>query len=392
MLTLQQLINPVTEDEALETVLTMLGEAGLQTTSWQPGSVQLTILRLFSRVWARLTTTVGEIAAGGFTTLASSPFLTLLARHVYDLERLDPIPAVGRVTLTSSPGAPVHSWVAGDLIVSNLEEGADNAITYTITESGSLGPNQSLSFEFRADAAGSDANLPPAIPLFLWTPLVGVTATNPALAPDSNTWITTPGEDAESDSRLLARCIGRWARLTYGNTDGAYRGWALEALPALQRVTIASAPGDGTVTVIGATALGPITTEQAEEIKDYLDGTTDGIGRRPINDIVDVVPATAQADPPLTVTAYIVASEIDVAPSAIVQALQAYIGSIPIGGVRIQGTQGRVLFSELLCRAQEVAGVRSVSLSIAGDVLLADDEIYTPTISVVAHPVSPGVA
>ncbi len=396
MLTLEQLTTPVTEDEALQSILTTLDQLGFQATSWQTGAIQLTILRLFARVWSSLTDTITLIAAGGFTTLAAttegaSPYLTLLAKYVYDIERNEPVATVGQILLTSSAAAPVLNFLAGDIIISDAAEGTDGANTYTCTEGGTLGPGSTLSVEFKADVAGAAGNIAPATTLYLWTALVGITATNPALVPTSNTWVTTPGADEEDDSRLLARCLGRWSRLTYGNTNGAYAGWALEALPALTRVTVDSAAGDGTVTIIGATALGGIDAGQITTIEDYINGVSDGVGRRPINDIVVAVAPTTVTTPAIVITAYVVSSVFDTAASTITAALLNYIGSLPIGGVRLQGVQGKVLFSKLVQTAQDQEGVRSVDFTApVEDILLNPDEIYLPAITVNIQAVAPG--
>jgi uncharacterized phage protein gp47/JayE len=395
MLTLQQMVTPVTEDQALATLLETLSQLGFQATSWQSGSIQLIMLRLFARVWARVSDTVALIAAGGFTTLAAqtsgaSGFLTLLARYFYSLERIPAQPTIGKILLTSSAGAPVAGpWLPGDLIVSDSPDGTAGARTYTCTEGGTLGPDSTISIEFKADVAGVDSNIAPATTLYMWTPLVGVTATNPALLP-SNTWITTPGEDEEADGRLLLRCLGRWERLTYGNTDGAYVGWALEALPALTRVTIGAAAGDGTVRIIGATALGALDAGQIATIEDYVNGVTDGVGRRPINDIVTAESAVIQTSPALNITTYATAGVQTTIAAAQTTALIAYIGSLPIGGVRLQGTQGRVIFSELVRITQSQVGARSVDFNISSDVLLDVNEIYLPTITIDVQPVAPG--
>lgn len=397
MLTLEQLTTPVTEDDALDTILQILSQLGFQATAWESGSIQLIMLRLIARVWSRVTDTITQIARGGFTTLAGntdgtrSPYLTLLATHVYNIERLEAQYTIGKVLLTSSAGAPIHTFAAGDIIVANAEDGDDDAVTFINTEGGTLNPASSLSIEFKASVAGAASNIAPATPLFLWTPLVGVTPTNPALVPDSNTWITTPGADEESDDRLMARCIAKWARLSYGNVQGAYVGWALEALPALTRVQVAGAAGNGTVRIIGATALGAIDASQITIIQDYVNGVSDGVGRRPINDIVTAQGAVTVTTPAITVTAYATASAQDTAASVISAALLTFFGSLPIGGVRLQGNQGRVLFDDIMDVAKHAKdGVRSVDLSITDDVLLSEGQIYTPSVTVNVLPVAPG--
>lgn len=396
MLTLEQMITPVTEDEALQTILDILSQAGFQATSWQSGSIQILTLRLFAKIWSKVAGQISLIAAGGFTTLAATtnggtPFLRLLAKYFYDIDYLPAQATIGQVLLTASAAAPVTTWSAGDIIVSDSPVGTDGAQTYTITTGGSLSPGNAASYEFKANVPGAAGNIAPGTTLYLWTPLVGITPTNPALVPDSNTWVTTPGQDEESDARLLMRCIGRWSRLSYGNVQGAYVGWALEALPALTRVQVAGAAGDGTVRIIGATALGAIDSGQQATIVDYINGVTDGKGRRPINDIVSAEGAATVTSPAITVTAYATPAAQDLASPTITAKLLTFFGQQPIGGVRLQGNQGRILYDDILDTAKHaLAGVRSVSLSITDDVLLNPGEIYIPTITVNVLPVAPG--
>lgn len=391
MLTLEQLTTPVSEDDAMATILAVLTQLGFQATSWQSGAIQLTVLRLFAKTYSGLTTLVSDIAAGGFAALASTGWLTLLAKYVYGLDRIAAQSTVGQVVLTSSAAAPVHTWITGDIIVADQPQGTDNANTYTVTVPGTLAPGTSAAFEFKADVPGAAGNIAPGTTLYLWTPLVGVTPTNPVLAPPNNsTWITTPGADEESNQRLAARCLARWSRLTYSNVDGAYVGWALEALPAITRITIGSAAGDGNVKIYAATALGPITGPQATTVANYVNGIADGIGRRPINDIVSVLAPSVLTTPPIVIDAYVESAQVPTAAAAITNALNTYIGSLPIGGTRLQFSQGRVIYSELVALSQDQTGIRSVALSISSDVLLNPDQIYQPTITVNVHPVAPG--
>jgi uncharacterized phage protein gp47/JayE len=398
MLTLQQLINPPTEDEVLATILATLQQLGFEATSWQDGAIQLTILRTVAKLLAALGGTIQTVAAGGFTVLAgsgeiagTSAFLKLLALYVYNITPGEATATVGQVLLTSIPAAPLYTIAVGDLVVSDQPSGTAGANTYTNTTGGTLAPGSTLSLEFKADSAGQDANIATGTTLYLWSPLAGVDASCPAYL-SLGTWITTPGSDEESDASLVAKCIGQWSQLTYGNINGAYEVWARKALPALTRVSVQSAAGDGTVVLVGATALGPLTAPQCTTILEYIDGTTDGVGRRPLNDIVSVIPATTLSLPALTIEAYVTSDVIDSIASDMSAALLAYIGTIPIGGTKLTiPSVGVVLFEELGAIAQRMTGVRKAMLSISADIPLGATEIYTPTITVNVHPVQPGV-
>lgn len=398
MLTLQQLITPPTEDEVLGTILVALGQMGFEATAWQDGSIQLTILRTLARLMAALGVTIQQVAAGGFTVLAgsgeianTSPFLALLARYVYNITPGEATSTVGQVLLTSIAAAPLYTIAAGDLVVSDQPAGTAGANTYTNTGGGTLAPNSTLSLEFKADSAGQVANIPTGTTLYLWTPLAGVTPSNPAYLA-LGTWITTPGEDKESDASIVAKCLGQWSQLTYGNINGAYEVWARKALPALTRVSVQSAAGDATVILVGATALGPLTGPQCTTITNYIKGLTDGIGRRPINDIVSTIPATTLSSPSLVVDAYVTSDVIDTIAATMSNALLAYIGTVPIGGTILTvATAGVVIYSEMVKLAKALPGVRKVAFNISADIILGATQIYTPSITVNVHPVQPGV-
>lgn len=399
MLTLQQLITPPTEDQVLQTILTALQQLGFEATSWQDGSIQLTILRTVARLMSALGLTIQQVAAGGFLVLAgsgqidgTSAFLQLLAKYNYDTTPYPALNTIGQVLFTSNAAAPVHTFAAGDLIVSDQPAGTAGANTYTNTTGGTLGPNSSASFEFKADSAGQQANIPTGTTVYFWTPLVGVTPTIPAYFA-SGTWITTPGQDQESDASIVARCIGKWYQLSpTNNVNGAYEAWARAALPALTRVTVEQAAGDGSVTIVGATALGPLTSPQCTTITNYVKGITDGIGRRPLNDIVTTIPATTLSSPALVIDAYVTSDVFDTIQETMGEALLAYIGNVPIGGTKLTiPSSGVVLFSELNAIAQDISGVRKVAFNITTDVPLGPTDIYTPSVTINPHLVQPGL-
>lgn len=382
MLTLKQLTTPVSEEEALEEILEVLSELGLQTTSWQSGSIQRTFWQVVARLYSRLTEYIGGSAAGRFLGLSTDEFLRLLALYNYKRTRQEPTPTIGTFRLTASAASPVHSWDANELIIANAEEDEDGAISFVVTEAGTLNPGGTLDVQVQCNTTGSEGNLAPNVDLFLWTPLAGVSVTNPPLD-QSNTWVTTPGTDQESDSRLQERCLSRWDHLGYSNTEGAYRGWAFEALAALTRCAVRAAPGDGTVTVIGATALGGLTSGQIDTIDEYIRGLTDGVGRRLINDILSVESAVEKTDVPVTYTVYVQSQYKANVGAKIHTALTDLFGALPIGGRKLATpTQGYVLFDEIIDTIRSVEGVRSVSLSSpSANVLLDEDEIFVPAIS-----------
>lgn len=377
MITLSQLLAPVTPDQATETLLQYLAGQGYQASSWQDGSIQKTLVRGFGLLYSSLSGVVSDLAAAGYPKLAKGLYQDALGQYWYNLTRVPASPTIGTMTLTLSAAAAPAAWSASDLVVADAPQAPANS--FRILDPGSLGPGASGTFSFAGETPGAAANIPPGATLYFWTPITGLSATNPALI-GTSTWVTTPGTDEESPERFADRMIGRWSRLTYGNTEGAYRAWALEALPSLTRVTVATGMTPGEVFITGATSTGGIDPGQISTITDYVNGVTDNVGRRPINDQVIVQSASSVTTPALSL---VVTCDSTLALSAagrVTVALISLFGSLPIGGEKISPNPlGYVFASRMYQTIMTQEGVRNVS-GIPGDILLSPTDIYTPSI------------
>lgn len=383
-LSLGQLTTPVNETDALASVLATLQAFGFQATSWQSGSVQRNFAQTLAKLYSSITYTVADIAASGFATLAKGTYQKYLAIYSYGLTPIAATQTIGSLVLTSSAGAPVNNWVDGGILVADKPPGSNGANVYRVVGAGSLPGNSTQTITFKADVPGAVANIAPNVPLYLWTSLTGVTVANPVVA-GTLTWITTPGTDDESESRLSARMIGRWYTIAYAVTDGAYRYWALSGLPALTRVTVKNDPVvAGGVNVVGATATGGLSVAQINTLSDYINGVTDGVGRRAINDIVSVLSANTLSSPGLSCTVTVRSQYASDVVSRITSALIVLFGSIPIGGkVLPGGSLGYVLLADLYTTIMAQAGVVNVVFaSPTSDVIMGPLDIYSPPVTI----------
>lgn len=378
MITLGQLLTPVTEDEALALALGLLSGYGFQATSWQSGSIQHTIVRLLSRLYSDLTIAVSDQAASGFARKARGAYLDEMGSKWFDMPRQAALFTVGNVVLTSTAAAPVHSWGVDEIIVADAPTAPAN--TYRITLADTLNPSTVKVVSVKAEVAGSAANIGANTTLYLWTPLVGVTVTNPA-NDLSTTWITSAGQDLESDSRYVERLIGRWNRLSLGTLE-SYKAWVLEADPTVTRCVVVSSLGSSQVRIIGASASGGLTAAQISTIRNYLDGVTDGRQRRLINDILSIESATVVTAPALTLTVTCDAALSSDVVARVTKALNDTITALPIGGEIIApSATGKVVAAKLYGAIMGQAGVRNVS-GVPADINLQPTDIYAPTIAI----------
>lgn len=380
MISLSDLLASVTEDAATTTLIEYLDALGFAATSWQAGSYQRHLVQLGGKIIADMSNSVADITRGGFMGLAQGAWATFTAKQIYDTDRQDGIEAVGKFVLANAAGAPTHIITAGQLQFADAPTAPAN--TYRNTTGGTLNPGSTLTLDVEAETAGADANIPNSSTLYLWTPLVGVTVTNPAIGA-TGTWLTTVGVDEESDARLAQRALGKWSTRTYSAGDGAYATWVLEADETVTRVKVRdnNPGGAGTVEVLCATATAGITGSQITAIENYINGVTDGVGRRPLNDDLSVASAVV-ANQVITLTVKVdsdYSSTVDA--TTIEAAINAYLGSLPIGGKIIApATTGVIVFAELVAAVMAIEGVENVTFaSPTTDVSLAYNQIATAT-------------
>jgi hypothetical protein len=391
MLSLRQLLTPVAEADALTFCLEVLDGFGFQATSWQSNSAARTLVQLVARVASDVTYTIADIAAGGYAGLAKGVYADLVGKHQFNITRVPAAPAVGIMTLTSSPAAPPYVFSQGELVIGDGPSNGggnsysvDSLYSSPSTDPITLNPGTSIVFNVTSTIPGAAGNNLSAnsTTLELWTPLVGVTVSNPPSPPitTAGSWLITPGADAESDGpggRYNARMLARWDRLSYGS-EGSYKAWALEALPALTRVTVREDTVPYGVRITGATAVGGLDAGQITTIRNYLYGITDGIGRRLLNDAVVVASANQVTTPALEVTAFVRSPFSADAVLRITTALTALFGTLPIGGKTVGGGPGKVLLADLYQTVMAQQGVQNVTFNLSADIVLGQDDIYEP--------------
>ena len=341
-LTLKTLVVPLTVAEAKTAIYDSLTAQGVSTTTWKSGGTARTIIAGLSIVLAAFSRLQSLIAKSGFLSLAEKDWLTLVALHVYDVERSTGTFATGEVTLVNSGGG-VYSGDAGDLIFLNT----DSLKTYRNTASYSLGASATITVAVEAIEIGTDSNAIAAQINALVTTLSGVTVSN-ALA--------LVGTDPESDTALRLRCSEKTGSLSPNGASDAYAYVARSAVRddgvtaiGVTRVR-AVADGTGLVDVYVATATGRITGTAG-------DPTTD-LGAVNLAIQTQVVPlsvtATVQSATPIQIdvtyelwirdTSGLTDALVE---SAVEDALLAYITDQPIGGVIVSPAAGKIYVSAL---------------------------------------------
>lgn len=368
---LDELTTPLTREEIERAIYESLAAKGVNTTGWKPGAVVRTIITGTSIVLSAFSELQAAIARGGFLELAEGNWLTLVARHVYGVERIKGTFASGEVTLTNRGGG-VYAGDPGDLVFS-CSSGRAAGKTYRNTTPYSLPAFGTITIPIQAVEIGSGSTALPYEIDRLETVLLGVEVANEA---------SVVGRDAETDAALRTRCKDKLGPLSPMGPRDAYASIARsavdedgEAIGVTRVRTVAD--GIGGLTVYVATPSGGVTDPAAIAA---IQADTDRLAEP------NAVTATVvSASPVLVAVAYelwvrstigLTRDQIEVRVS---DALTELCANTPIGGDIIAGTvSGRLYLSAIKGAIADAIGrdylVRLEVTSPVSDITLAAHE------------------
>jgi uncharacterized phage protein gp47/JayE len=359
-----ELIKPASKDVILEKILNFMQLAGFNTTSWQPGAFQRTLVEAEAEYFADESASIAQIATGGFPQLATSDFLDQVGEGFFATARNEAVFTRGYITLTDAGDVGPFNLTAGQLWVAD----ATRTYRYNTLAGGTLPLGGTLSLEVQAESSGAAYNLGNNTIVDMVTPLPGVTITNPSRG--SLSWISQQGTDRETDAAYATRMVGRWSTLGTGSNETAYRFYATSASAEVTRAAVSENQATGHVTVTVAGAAGPISSAAVADVDTLLQA------RRPLG--VTVITSNAAASNTLIGGTVFIEPSYDITATIanVGAALSAYAQTAPIGSNIYRAQLTEVIMG--------VAGVYNVTLSApASDVMLASNNVFVPTLSLV---------
>lgn len=364
MLLVSKLRNPATLKQAFDVVIELLKSLGFQTTGWQDGRIQKTLVTLHAALLADSTEIARSIVEFGFNDLATGDALTEFSRSRFDNERTPAKRTKGKLRLTSTASIP-YTIEPGQLIAATDTNTQFRCIEGGTLPAGSVASPSSIALDFEAVLAGSAGNVANSTITRLLTPLAGVTITNNESAP----WYTVSGADEETDASLRARNRTKWARLSVELVADAYENIA-RSFTGVEKVAVVdnNPRGPGTLDVYVAPQLGVFSSSDLAEIQSYFAPRvlqTSSFYPPAPRSRVAVKSPTVQ---PLNITATIY-HDPNVEPAdldpLVQQALNDFLRETPIGGWSFAtGAEHVVLHEDISDRIKEVDGVRAVKMVV----------------------------
>lgn len=380
MISIDTLISPPTDEQILETYLSILETLSVPARSWRKGGVARSILRVVAKTQAGFVQIMAEAIKSGFLETASGGWLTLLAKNVFNVDRKEATFATGDVTI-SNGGGGVYAFNPDEVRFLSSSTGK----AYTNTGSFTLDPAETKSIPVRAVELGAASSAPPGTIDTLETVLTLVTVTNPTFV---------IGADEETDADLRTACRNKLAAISVRGPRGAYAFAVRDArrldgsFVDVNRVQISSSSSTGVVTCYVASPAGAPDPADLEFIEESIEAIA-----RPDSVTVNVLAAT---EVPLTRTLTVWTRRVDGLAAADVKALveaaiAKEIAIYPIGGYpKPPATQG-YFYSDFLAGTAKGAHPAIYDIDGAGaDVALAPGEVVTLALTVVVRIVEVG--
>lgn len=243
MQSLANLRQPITRAEGLARVLEMFQALGFDTTGWQEGRIQRTIMTVLATFIADQSEVDRIVANGGFNEHAQGVLLELFSKSRYQNQKLDARATSGLLRLTNvSPTA--HNLKTGASIAATANGVQFRLAQDVVVAAGTVASPVTTLARYTAMIRGAAGNVPTGAINTLVTPLAGVTVTN-----TGTPWYDISGRDLEADSTLQTRNVSQWSRLSVEYVKQTYANIAQDLGAAKVEVDDNNPRGAGTIDV-----------------------------------------------------------------------------------------------------------------------------------------------
>ena len=127
MITLAEIRKPLTYAEALDSVLDLMQSLGFETTGWQEGRIEKSLLTTYAMLLSEMSEGVAFTANAGTNDYAAGTQLTVYSAQRFGNERFGAVATEGPVTLTNRSSS-AYSGAPGALMFR-----ADNGVEFVST-------------------------------------------------------------------------------------------------------------------------------------------------------------------------------------------------------------------------------------------------------------------
>jgi hypothetical protein len=371
MLSLQQLRTPPSRTSIVTWSIERLRQLGFQTTGWQEGGIEHSIIDAVATVVSGVLVLAASISRNVYSESASGAALELLSRNRFDNEKTPAENAEGDMTFANA-GTVAHVVKVGAIVVEN-----GSKIQFTNTEAGTIPAGGAIDLGMRAVLKGASGNVANNSTWNLVTPLAGVTVTNPGpgdvdLDGFADPWYATKtGSDASTDLKLRQLNASKWGLLSFEQTSTAYLHLALRQDGVAKAKIVDDNPrGAGTIDVYIAAEdalLGTSEKEAAQANFALYKAGTESVWpptNSPLQSVVEIKdPDTLELDIQGTIF-YDPQYTLAQMETAVSTALSDFVKLMGIGGIEYISGSGTVALGDISELLEAIPGVRNATLTV----------------------------
>ena len=381
MLSFKQLSTPTSVERAAQMAIDYLSGLGFSATSWQSGSIQLTMVMLYAYLYSGLTYMINAVLLSGYNDTADGEFLDRFSWSRFNNKRDQAIAAQHRVVFTCAASAGPYTPTEGTLVVSDGTRTYRQKATadYTLQ---SIPSGGSVAMLVEAEVAGAAGNAAVGTITKMVKTYAGVTCSNPVV-PGTTQSTVREGADEETTPHLRAKNASKWGALSIEVTSLGVVKLAFDVLPSNSKVYVeATNPrGAGTVDVYAAGQYSELGDDDVATLQLALDkrflgndlNTVDG-GKRAL--------AKQSLAFEFTTGGTIYYSpdykEVDI-KSAVEQALLEFVKAAPLGGYSYSpGPSNVIALGDYMQTVEDVPGVKSFAPTATSSINVSAHAIVTP--------------
>ncbi len=362
-LSLFDLQTPVSRESVRALLISFLEDLSFPVDAWQDESAARSYLELAAHLGAQQSEPVALMAKMAFLQSAVADYLDALVQSHYDEARNSAVAAVLSVRMVNA-GAVAYPVTAGAVILQS-----STGRTFSNILGGTIVANGTTTLSFVAEVAGAAGNVP-AQTLQIVTPLAGVSAIFDGL-------LVFAGSDAEGDPAFRERARTKWATLRTEKIAAGILNLVRSAAPAVHGVSIddENPRGPGTLDVYLAAENATAGVSDVAAVQTALDGALFGTGT---DEVAGLAIAAPTIDLDLEATVYVRGLTPEAAQTALLEAIDAFLLTVPVGGFDLRpGPQNVILPGQITNALDDIDGVVSSSVT-ATSVSVGLEEIAVP--------------
>lgn len=340
-LTREQILAPYPETEAIADVLAVGEALGFELQSWESNDPTRIVVMALARLTMFTQSVAASIVNFFLNDTAEGTALEVLSAQNFGNTKGVATPTIGWLHFVGAAIGPPHTIKAGQGVFSDGTLLFRNVADVAVTAGGTVDA------QCYCETPGAAGNVAMGTITQMLTPYAGVTVSNPEYG-TTGTWISTLGQDAETEAALKARNSATWSeRAPIEAMDDRYELAARESLTNCRVAINSTNPrGPNTIDIWLAREADECTTDERNAVANVIAAKC--FGGAPLLQVY----RCPKSNQTFVGTVYY-RGTLATVQAAVQAAISNLVDKAPIGGNDYSpGPSGVILFSKLIAAVQ----------------------------------------